>query len=152
MKHRGWIESVYDGDTFWAWVELIESYPPDMPENIGIKWRELRPNLKIQHRQGPLLNPGLRERIRIRLLGIDAPEMRGEEKAAGQISAQWVRDELASFDHVKIDMLKTDSFGRWLCDVEYGGIDLALAMLNARQAKVYTRSRGPAVEIMKVPW
>jgi len=150
--HRGWIENVYDGDTFTATVQ----YGDCTHKTHEREWVELRRNLFQEHRfLGLGYHPGsaIRERIRIRLLGVDAPEVRGEEKAAGKISAQWVRNELEGHPDVEIEMVKRDSFGRWLCSVRYGSKDLATQMLSAGMAQVYSRTR--SVDdggIMRVPW
>jgi micrococcal nuclease len=54
---------------------------------------------------------------RLRLLGVDAPEMHGDE----QVRAEDVRDELQRFlaeaNEMRVHTEKTGSFGRWLAKV-----------------------------------
>lgn len=59
---------------------------------------------------------------KIRLLGIDTPELRGEERPEGLKVRDWLRDKIDS----KLVILKTykDSkgkYGRWLADVFIDG-------------------------------
>lgn len=146
MRLRAWVESVYDGDTFTVVVE-------EWPSGRGGEWREVRPNLFVQFYDGFKLVCGVRERIKVRLLGVDAPEVRGEEKAEGKVSTEWVKAQFDGLEHVFLRMEKEDSFGRWLCDVTYGDKNLADEMLKSGMAEVYSRSRGANDEdIMEVPW
>lgn len=56
-------------------------------------------------------------RERIRLYGIDAPELTGENKVAGLISKAALENILASGRIVVHGGEREDSFGRWLADV-----------------------------------
>ena len=58
-------------------------------------------------------------RIRFRLADIDAPEVRGAEKAAGKASKAYLQELLDEVEDSEIQYLaistsKADSFGRWL--------------------------------------
>lgn len=66
---------------------------------------------------------------KIRLFGIDAPEMRGEEKPEGTISRDWLRERILGNEIV----LKTHKagtgkgkYGRWLGDVFVPGETVSL--------------------------
>lgn len=56
---------------------------------------------------------------RIRLSRIDAPEIRGIERASGLISKQFVANLLPEDTRVIIHSEKEDGFGRWLCELWY---------------------------------
>ena len=60
------------------------------------------------------------EHIKLRLFGINAPEMRGPEKVAGTKSRDWLRDQILG-RQVVIRTYKdgrgTGKYGRWLADV-----------------------------------
>ena len=45
---------------------------------------------------------GVRFRLRGRLDGINTPELRGPERPDGLVARDWLRDELASADSVRI--------------------------------------------------
>ena len=90
--------------------------------------------------------PDEQRRIRLRLAGVDTPEMKGASKEAGGISTEWVRNELDGVDHVSVSIDKVDSFGRWIGSVTYKkkgenySCDLAEELLSAGMAQVYSRS------------
>jgi len=60
------------------------------------------------------------EHIKLRLFGIDAPEMRGPEKVEGRKSRDWLRDQILE-QQVVIRTYKDGrgkgKYGRWLADV-----------------------------------
>jgi len=66
----------------------------------------------------------LTSRLRFRLLGIDAPEMR---ESAGPAAKAWLTEAIPVDKAVHIRTEKGDSFGRWLA-VVYG--DAGLASVN----------------------
>lgn len=53
---------------------------------------------------------------RLRLAGINTPEMRGPDKAKGQLAKEFVQQwfENASRELLSVLTLKKDSFGRWI--------------------------------------
>lgn len=60
--------------------------------------------------------------IRVRLLGLNAPELRGESRQAGEASKQAVQDWLCDHDNLVVSTWKTrkeqvDHFGRYLAIV-----------------------------------
>lgn len=70
----------------------------------------------------------------IRLLGIDTPEVRGEERPEGLIARDYVREQILG----KEVMLKTykdtkGKYGRWLADVYYrkDGVVVAADQLDS---------------------
>lgn len=61
-------------------------------------------------------------RIRFRLARINTPEMRGEEKQAGQDAKQWLIDTLAKHgNEVIVSTKKTGKYGRWLGELFFEG-------------------------------
>jgi len=69
---------------------------------------------------------------RFRLLGINAPETRGEEKEQGKISTQWLVDKLAPHETITVRVdPKRGKYGRWLAVLLVPGEDGALVDLNA---------------------
>ncbi len=84
-------------------------------------------------------------RIRFRLLGIDAPELRRgteEQKAAGRESKKFLEGLLLPDagpfpPTLVIRTEKADSFGRWLCTIEKDGVDVGITMIDAGHATVY---------------
>ena len=82
---------------------------------------------------------------RFRLLGIDAPEMRGESREAGIRSKEYLKG-LVEGKTCLLTSYKADSFGRWLADcmltAELSGIDisdLSQHLIQAGYAKKYER-------------
>lgn len=60
-------------------------------------------------------------RQRVRLAGINAPEIRGRERPAGLAADKWLTDYLSDADHLVIRTEKvSDSFGRWVAWVWHG--------------------------------
>lgn len=56
--------------------------------------------------------------VKLRLLGIDAPEMRGAEKAEGRKSRDWLRDRILNKRvFIKTHKDKTGKYGRWLAEI-----------------------------------
>ena len=60
----------------------------------------------------------LSNKIRVRLLGIDTPEIRGSEKEFGKVVSSFVEDLLLPKNEappiINLKTEKTGSFGRWL--------------------------------------
>ena len=52
--------------------------------------------------------------LRFRLLGIDAPEVRGPEKIDGRAATHYLQSLLAGHDTLYVESVKTGKFGRWL--------------------------------------
>lgn len=57
--------------------------------------------------------------IRIRILNVDLPETRGNEKKFGLICKSFVENKLKSCKDIYIKSYKIDDFGRWLCDLYF---------------------------------
>ena len=64
---------------------------------------------------------GVKDEVRVRLKGIDTPEMRGEEKEAGEAAKQFVVDWFEKYkDHTLVLQTwkdKAGSFGRYLGEI-----------------------------------
>ncbi|MDD5395350.1 MAG: thermonuclease family protein [Thiothrix sp.] len=55
---------------------------------------------------------------KLRLYGINAPEMRGEQRAAGTVTRDWLRSQiLGKTVTIKTYKDQTEKYGRWLADV-----------------------------------
>ncbi|MEY4213100.1 MAG: hypothetical protein RL458_1326 [Pseudomonadota bacterium] len=73
-------------------------------------------------------------RQRLRILGIDCPEVTGITRAAGAAATAFTRDWLAA-EPVACETIKQDAFGRWLARVfRADGTDLATALIDAGHA------------------
>ncbi len=55
---------------------------------------------------------------KLRLYGIDTPEMRGDEKEQGTIVRNYVRDKILD-RYVEIEVFKKGKFGRYVAKVRY---------------------------------
>jgi endonuclease YncB( thermonuclease family) len=58
--------------------------------------------------------------VKVRLYGIDAPEMRGTERPDGLVSRDWLRGEILGRDIVMRtyrDGTATGKYGRWLAEI-----------------------------------
>ena len=60
---------------------------------------------------------------RLRLRGVDTPELRGHERPRGLAAADWVRDRIES-RIVTLHLYEQDRWGRTVADVEIAGEDL----------------------------
>jgi micrococcal nuclease len=80
---------------------------------------------------------------RLRLLGVNAYESRGPERARGRTATAWVEDWIADRDvsaeafPFRVLTAKSDVFGRWLCRLwsRVDGEELGPALLAAGHAK-----------------
>jgi endonuclease YncB( thermonuclease family) len=73
---------------------------------------------------------------KIRLAGVDTPELKGYHKEAGRVVRDYVRSLILN-QVVIIKTTKKGKYGRWLADVEVNGIDLAQVLIDNRLAKKY---------------
>ena len=85
-------------------------------------------------------------KIRVRLMGVDTPEMRGgttESKEAAKKAQKFVETELSLASMIVIKTDKDKSFDRYVAEVWYStdeepcDISLAQMLLNEGLAKVY---------------
>jgi micrococcal nuclease len=118
FEYRGHVVRVYDGDSIWCTVDL---------------------GFAIQH--GSTARP-----VPFRLAGIDTPELRGPQKDAGRIVADWLRDRIESTDVV----LRThspnpgDKYGRYLAEVwTLDGQNLNQMMIDLGFAHAYDGGTKP---------
>lgn len=74
--------------------------------------------------------------IRFRLLDIDAPEMRGTERADGEVSKQYLK-ELIEGKGVVFSGGKKDNFGRILAHIYYQGMNVNEHLMKEGYAKRY---------------
>jgi micrococcal nuclease len=77
--------------------------------------------------------------VSIRLLGIDAPEIRGEERPEGLISKAWLVDKIPPGTEIIIQTVRdrTGKYGRYLAYVWLDGVNLNEQMLAEGIAKPY---------------
>jgi len=76
------------------------------------------------------------EHFRFRILGMNAPELKGASKEAGEESKDYLKQLLEGQD-VIIRTEKTDSFGRWLATISYNDMDIAALMISQGLANPY---------------
>ena len=57
--------------------------------------------------------------MRIRLLGVNTPELHGEQKEAGEKAKLFVQERLADGSLCVIRTEKSDAFGRYLANLKY---------------------------------
>lgn len=90
-------------------------------------------------------------RMRVRLRGVDAPEVRGEERPEGLAATAFVQEQIPDGCRVIIRTYKVGKYGRYIADILYipgdlqpspgdlreRGVDLARALLEAGHAAVY---------------
>lgn len=74
-----------------------------------------------------------------RLLGIDAPEIRGDEKEKGLVSKKALEDRLRSSDQLIVHTIKTDSFGRYLALIFADGENISVWMIKNDYAVPYEK-------------
>lgn len=80
---------------------------------------------------------------RIRLLDIDAPEVRGESKEAGLAASEYLKGLIDGKTVIirtakgKDGVDRDDSFGRWLATIYLDGLDVNEEMMRAGHAVPY---------------
>ena len=78
------------------------------------------------------------QRKDIRLFGVDTPELRGENKKAGIIVRDFVRELILGEDVIiRTQKDKTGKYGRLLASVIIDDVDLAQLLLDKGYAKAY---------------
>lgn len=61
----------------------------------------------------------IRQKIRLRLAGIDTPEVRGAEREAGLKSKDFVQKQLEAAGSIFVETRKTGKYGRYIAEVFY---------------------------------
>jgi micrococcal nuclease len=76
---------------------------------------------------------------KIRLLGINAPEMRGKDKARGIKSRDWLRSKIEErIIIIRIDDKKSKGkYGRWLGVIIVDGVNINKKMVEMKLAVKY---------------
>jgi micrococcal nuclease len=74
---------------------------------------------------------------KMRLFGINAPEMRGPEKEQGTISRDYVREAILDKE-IEIETIKDKKgkYGRWLCVVWLGDRNINQELIDKELAEV----------------
>lgn len=58
------------------------------------------------------------KKVKLRLYGINAPEVRGEERPEGLKARDWLREQILGKDvFIRTYKDKTGKYGRWLADI-----------------------------------
>lgn len=74
----------------------------------------------------------------VRLLDIDAPELRGEERPFGIISRDWLISQIPVGTEIKINTFQDkDKYGRYLAIIEFNGRNLNEEMIQLGYAVPY---------------
>ncbi len=79
-------------------------------------------------------------RKRVRVLGVNAPEMTGKSRCDGQRAKNWVIRWLASANNlvtIRTHLDKTDSFGRVLAEIWADGQSLGRELIAAGHGTAY---------------
>ena len=75
---------------------------------------------------------------KIRLNGIDTPEIRGEERKAGLVASSRLRLLIEGKDVVMVSHKdKTGKYGRWLATVYLDGVNVNQLLVDEGLADVY---------------
>lgn len=75
---------------------------------------------------------------KIRLYGIDTPELRGEDRPDGLISRDWLRDKIDGKEIILETIKdKTGKYGRWLGIIHFEGVNLNEQLVELGLAKIY---------------
>jgi micrococcal nuclease len=82
--------------------------------------------------------------LRLRLLGVDTPEMRGPDRRLGEAARDYVQgwiDAAVRVDDqwpLRVRTIETDSFGRWLTEIRSAdGLSLAADIIDNGHGDVY---------------
>ena len=79
-----------------------------------------------------------RRGLKVRLLGIDAPELRGEERRAGLYARDWLRQRILGAEViVRTHRDRTGKYGRWLATIYHDGESVNDLLLEAGLAERY---------------
>jgi micrococcal nuclease len=74
----------------------------------------------------------------IRLYGIDTPEIRGEERPEGLVSAEWLRSRILDKEVIlKTHKDQKGKYGRWLAEVYLDGVNLNEKLIEEGLAEPY---------------
>ena len=77
---------------------------------------------------------------KIRLLGIDTPELRGEERSAGLVAAARLRDLIENHEvTLRSHRDKAGKYGRWLGTIYLDGVSMNQLLLDEGLAEPYPK-------------
>ena len=65
----------------------------------------------------------IHQEMRLRLRGIDTPEVRGQSRESGLIAKDFVSQRLGGAGVIGVRTFKIEKYGRFLADVYYGAAD-----------------------------
>lgn len=82
--------------------------------------------------------------LRLRLLGLNAPEMHASDPMQRQLAIEakcWLKDQLEVHGPFVIKTAKADSFGRYLADIYTGELHLNQLMIDCGLAVPFMRPK-----------
>ena len=75
---------------------------------------------------------------KLRLLGIDTPELRGDTIVEARVSRDWLREKILNTQIIiKTYKDRKGKYGRWLAELFVDGININNQMITEGLAKVY---------------
>lgn len=84
-------------------------------------------------------------KMTLRLAGIDTPELRGDEREAGLVSRNWLREQLLIARDEDIDVIvktskdKTGKYGRMLATIYIDGLNINETLVDKGLAEIYVK-------------
>lgn len=115
MNFTGTLVRVVDGDT--VILRLVKQYEVDIGFRIIMKHEAVTEQS-------------------FRLVGINTPEIVGEQKTAG-LKAKKALEALLTGKELQVTTYKSDKYGRWLADVNIGKINVSSYMIEKGYASPY---------------
>ena len=67
----------------------------------------------------------LGQRWRLRLAGLNAPEVRGPERPKGLVATEFVKQRLEGAERSVVQTTKKGKYGRYIADIYYGPASIA---------------------------
>ncbi len=84
---------------------------------------------------------------KLRLYGINAPEIRGKDKERGRAARDWLRAQLSGGEcMIRTLRDRTEKYGRWLCKIYVQGRNLNHEMVELGLAEPYMATDGESDE------
>lgn len=80
------------------------------------------------------------QKVRLRLYGVDTPELRGQERQVGLQVRDYVAERLSAAENIVVQTMKDQQgkYGRWLARIYVDGTDLNQELLDLGYAEPYS--------------